>query len=81
VVDHESDRYPLRGALVSPRPAPPIPIYLGGHSAEAQQIAAEHADVYLLWGDTLPAVAERLASMREHEQRAGRRVRYGCAAT
>jgi alkanesulfonate monooxygenase len=77
VVDHESDRYPLRGAVVAPRPHPAIPIYLGGHSADAQRIAAEHADVYLLWGDTLPAVAERLATMREHETRAGRRVRYG----
>ena len=77
VVDHASSRFPLRGAVVAPRPEPAIPIYLGGHSAEAQATAARHADVYLLWGDTLPAVAERLATMRAAEAHAGRRVRYG----
>lgn len=82
VVDHptngqEAARYPLRGAVVAPRPDPAIPIYLGGHSAEAQATAARHADVYLLWGDTLPMLGERLAMMREAEARAGRRVRYG----
>lgn len=76
-VDHDSARYPLRGAVVAPRPDPPIPLYLGGHSAAAQATAARHADVYLLWGDTLPAIRDRLDAMRAAEARAGRRVRYG----
>src|SRR5437016_6020569 len=40
-VDHDSPRYPFKGAIVSPVPPEPVPIYLGGHSAEAQRIAAE----------------------------------------
>jgi len=80
-VDHNSARYPFRGAIVSPIPADPIPIYLGGHSEEAQAIAAELADVYLVWGDTLGGIEGRLTTMREQEARVVRRVdaplRYG----
>jgi alkanesulfonate monooxygenase len=80
-VDHESERYPFRGAIVSPLPSEPVPIYLGGHSDDAQQIAAELADVYLVWGDTLKGIEARLATMRAHEARATRTVgsplRYG----
>ena len=76
-VSHHSDLYRFEGAIVEPKPSPPIPIYFGGHSPEAQRIAAEFADVYLLWGDTLPAIEGRLASMREHLKQTGRTVRFG----
>jgi alkanesulfonate monooxygenase len=80
-VDHDSPRYPFRGAIVSPVPPQPIPIYLGGHSDDAQRIAAELADVYLVWGDTLEGVDKRLTSMRAHEAQTTRLVnaplRYG----
>ncbi len=76
-VDYESSRLRLEGSFISPKPDPPIPIYFGGHSPEAQRIAAELADVYLLWGDTLPVLEKRLASMRLLEREAGRSVRYG----
>jgi alkanesulfonate monooxygenase len=80
-IDHDSPRYPFRGAIVSPVPPQPIPIYLGGHSDDAQQIAAELADVYLIWGDTLEGVDKRLTSMRAQEAKATRLVdsplRYG----
>ena len=71
-MDHISDRYPFRGAIVSPVPPTPVPIYLGGHSDDAQAIAAELADVYLVWGDTLEGIEKRLASMRAHEAKANR---------
>jgi alkanesulfonate monooxygenase len=80
-VDHDSPRYPFRGAIVSPVPPQPVPIYLGGHSDDAQAIAAELADVYLVWGDTLDGIAARLATMRAHEARITRLaespLRYG----
>ena len=79
--DHESERYPFRGAIVSPVPPVPVPIYLGGHSDDAQRIAAELADVYLVWGDTLAGVEGRLTTMRAHEAVTPRAVeaplRYG----
>lgn len=80
-VDHESPRYPFRGAIVSPVPPEPVPIYLGGHSDDAQRIAAELADVYLIWGDTLDGVNMRLTSMRAQEAQVKRLIdtplRYG----
>ena len=68
-MDSESPRYPFKGAIVSPVPPQPVPIYLGGHSADAQRIAAELADVYLLWGDTIAAIEGRITTMRAQETR------------
>jgi alkanesulfonate monooxygenase len=80
-VDHDSPRYPFRGAIVNPVPPEPVPIYLGGHSDDAQRIAAELADVYLVWGDTLDGIRARLTTMRGHEARVARLadtpLRYG----
>ena len=77
IVDHHGAFYQTSGAVLEPKPSPMIPIYVGGHSVPAQQLAAELADVYLVWGDTQPGIAARLASMRQQEAAAGRRVRYG----
>jgi alkanesulfonate monooxygenase len=77
VVDHEGIFYRTTGAVLAPKPSPTIPIYFGGHSAPAQRIAAELADVYLVWGDTLPSIATRIATMRDAEAAAGRSVRIG----
>ena len=77
IVDHQGAFYQTTGAVLEPKPSPEVPIYVGGHSAPAQQLAAELADVYLVWGDTLPSIAARLASMRLAEAAAGRRVRHG----
>lgn len=80
-IDHESERFPFRGAIVSPVPPAPVPIYLGGHSDDAQRIAAELADVYLVWGDTVEGIEARLTTMRAQEERVARlvdsRLRYG----
>ncbi len=76
-VDHTGTYYQMRGAILEPKPSPAVPIYVGGHSAPAQRLAAELADVYLVWADTVPGIAARLATMREAEAAAGRRVRYG----
>jgi alkanesulfonate monooxygenase len=77
VVDHQGQFYRMRGAILEPKPSPAVPIYLGGHSAPAQRLAAELADVYLVWADTVPGIAHRLATMRDAEQAAGRTVRHG----
>lgn len=46
-------------------PADTFPdIYLGGSSAEALEVAAEHADVYLTWGEPPAQVAEKLDAVR-----------------
>ena len=49
-------------------------IYFGGASPAAEAIAAEHADVYLLWGEPPDWVAERIERMRGAGVGAGARV-------
>jgi len=77
VVDFAGDFYHCQGAKLEPKPNPPIPIYLGGHSESAQRLAAELADVYLVWADTLDGIAARLDSMRKAEALVGRHVPHG----
>ncbi len=73
-VDSHSPLYQFQGAIVSPVPPVPVPVYLGGHSEDAQRISAELADVYLVWGDTVEGVGKRLATMREQEAKVKRLV-------
>lgn len=60
------------------RPYPPI--YFGGSSDEALRVAAEHADVYLSWGEPPSEVARKFADVRRLAQEHGRRVRFGLRA-
>jgi alkanesulfonate monooxygenase len=50
------------------------PFYFGGLSEAAREVAAQAADVYLMWPDTLPAVAAVLADMRVRAGRYGPRA-------
>lgn len=47
-------------------------IYLGGSSAEALEVAAEHADVHLTWGEPPAQVAEKLDAVRHQVKNLGR---------
>jgi alkanesulfonate monooxygenase len=53
------------------------PLYFGGLSEPAREVAAAAADVYLMWPDTLPAVGELVSDMRARAARHGRRLRFG----
>ncbi|MFE8936136.1 LLM class flavin-dependent oxidoreductase [Streptomyces sp. NPDC007872] len=63
--------------LHDPSVEAPVPLYFGGASPEAEEIAARHAEVQLLWGEPPAAVAERVARVREKAARAGRTLRFG----
>lgn len=56
------------------------PFYFGGMSEPAREVAAAASDVYLMWPDVLPAVAETIADMRTRAERHGRRLRFGYRA-
>jgi alkanesulfonate monooxygenase len=59
-VDCAGEHLAVEGATIH-RPPEPLPqIYFGGSSAAAGEIAAEHADVYLTWGQPPAAVAEKM---------------------
>jgi len=53
------------------------PFYFGGLSEGAREAAAQGADVYLMWPDTLPAVRALVADLRARAARHGRTLRFG----
>ncbi|MEO6599585.1 MAG: FMNH2-dependent alkanesulfonate monooxygenase [Polyangiaceae bacterium] len=57
------------------RPHPPL--YFGGSSGAGHELAAEHVDVYLTWGEPPAAVADKIADMRRRAIARGRTLRFG----
>jgi len=56
------------------------PFYFGGLSQPAREVAAAAADVYLMWPDTMTAVENLIADMRERAGRCNRVLRFGYRA-
>jgi len=54
-----------------------LPLYFGGLSEPAREVAAEHADVYLMWPDTLPAVEAIVSDLRRRAAAHHRVLRFG----
>lgn len=75
--DHEGIHYRVAGATTRLPPEPVPRIYFGGASEVAEQVAAEHVDVYLAWGEPPSMVAPRLARMRALAAEHGRRLTFG----
>jgi alkanesulfonate monooxygenase len=76
--DFDGEFYQVRGAFSAVRPpaAAPIPLYFGGASAPAVAVGAEHADVYMLWGEPVAQIAERIAAIRAAAAAHGRAIRF-----
>jgi alkanesulfonate monooxygenase len=56
------------------------PLYFGGLSANAREVAAQAADVFLMWPDTLAGIAETIADVGARAERHGRHLRFGYRA-
>ncbi|CAH2598763.1 FMNH2-dependent alkanesulfonate monooxygenase [Rhodovastum atsumiense] len=78
-VDFEGRYLRSRGGklVFPPVQAPYPPLYFGGSSPPAHQLAAEQADVYLTWGEPPAQVAEKIADVRRRAARVGRTLRFG----
>jgi alkanesulfonate monooxygenase len=76
--DHEGEFYKFTGAYSSVKPATAkgIPLYFGGASGPALEAGAANADVYMLWGEPLAPLAERIAAVREASARLGREPHF-----
>ncbi|HZC60085.1 MAG TPA: LLM class flavin-dependent oxidoreductase [Streptosporangiaceae bacterium] len=76
--DHDGEFYRVRGAYsyVKPATAGAIPLYFGGASPAAISVGAQHADVYMLWGEPVAQIAARVAGIRAEAARHGRTVRF-----
>jgi alkanesulfonate monooxygenase len=77
--DFEGRHFHVKGAktLYPPLQKPYPPLYFGGSSEPAHELAAEQMDVYLTWGEPPAAVAEKIADMRARAARHGRSIRFG----
>ena len=63
--------------LFPPVQTPYPPLWFGGSSPIAQQIAAKHVDVYLTWGEPPKQVAEKINTVRQLAEAQGRTLRFG----
>lgn len=57
------------------KPYPPL--YFGGSSSAAHELAAKHVDAYLTWGEPPVEVGKKIADVRERAAKHGRTVRFG----
>jgi alkanesulfonate monooxygenase len=78
-VDYEGAHLRVKGAkiLYPPVQKPHPPLYFGGSSPAAHELAARHMDVYLTWGEPPAAVAQKIAEMRARAAAHGRTLRFG----
>jgi alkanesulfonate monooxygenase len=78
-VDFDGKHLKVKGAktLYPPLQKPYPPLYFGGSSPAAHELAAQQVDVYLTWGEPPAAVAEKIADMRARAARHGRTLRFG----
>ncbi len=76
--DYNGDFYRVRGARAEVRPQgrEGVPIYFGGSSRAAIEVAGKHADVYALWGETYAQVGEIIGQVRASAAKYGRNPRF-----
>ena len=78
-VDFDGKHFQIEGAknYFPPVSQPYPPLYFGGSSPAAHDLAAKHVDAYLTWGEPPAAVAEKIADVRARAAKHGRTVRFG----
>lgn len=77
--DFEGQHLQVKGAklLYPPVHRPYPPIFFGGSSEEAHELAAEQLDTYLTWGEPPAAVAAKVADITRRAERHGRKLSFG----
>lgn len=77
--DYEGRHLSVKGAklLYPPVQDPYPPVWFGGSSAAAHELAAEQVDAYLTWGEPPAEVARKIADVRNRAARKGRTVEFG----
>ena len=56
---------------------PHPPLYFGGSSPAGIEVAAEHCEVYLTWGEPPAGVAEKISRAKEAAERRNKKFSYG----
>ncbi|MGM9487582.1 FMNH2-dependent alkanesulfonate monooxygenase [Ideonella sp. YS5] len=78
-LDFDGRHLKVQGArlLYPPLQRPYPPLYFGGSSPEAHELAAQQLDHYLTWGEPPAAVREKVADIRQRAARYGRTLGFG----
>jgi FMNH2-dependent dimethyl sulfone monooxygenase len=78
---HHGERYRLDGAICEPKPVKKPTIYAGGESETAKAMIADQCDAYVMHGDAVEVVAEKIADMRARRAALGKPpMTFGMAA-
>lgn len=77
--DFDGKHLRVKGAKLfyPPVQKPHPPVYFGGSSAAAHDLAAEQVDAYLTWGEPPAEVAKKVTDVRERAAKLGRTVKFG----
>ena len=75
--DFDGSHYTVEGATVARPPDPVPPIFFGGSSDAGKQVAAQHSDTWLMWGEPPAAAAEQIREVRARAAAAGREISLG----
>ena len=79
-VNHEGPYFSVQGAKIAlpvGTSIPPPPLWFGGSSQPAIDVAAKHCDVYLSWGETPDPMAAKIAQVKARAAAHGREMTYG----
>ncbi|MCU1734468.1 MULTISPECIES: LLM class flavin-dependent oxidoreductase [unclassified Pseudomonas] len=76
--DHHGTHYQAQNAFsaIKPLQKPHLPVYFGGSSQAALEVAGKHADVFALWGESLAQTRETIAAVRAEAARHGREIQF-----
>ncbi len=77
--DFDGEHLQVKGAklLYPPLQQPHPPVWFGGSSEPAHELAAEQVDTYLTWGEPPAEVAKKVAGVKARAARRGRTVKFG----
>jgi len=79
-ITYEGKYFSVEGAKLA-LPAgvtiPPPPLWFGGSSAPAIDVAAKHVETYLSWGETPEQIKVKVDEVKERAKHYGRELKYG----
>ena len=77
--DFDGQHLQVKGAKLffPPLQHPHPPVYFGGSSEAAHELAGEQVDTYLTWGEPPAEVAKKVADVRVRAAKHGRTVKFG----
>jgi FMNH2-dependent dimethyl sulfone monooxygenase len=79
--NHDGQRYQLKDAICEPKPVRKPVVYAGGESEAAKTLIANQCDAYVMHGDTVDVIAEKIADMTARRAATGKPpMAFGMAA-